>query len=122
MKLVAFMCAAMALGLPSFALSSSARTPVSPIATGLVNAEMPPERFRGNSVAVVVFTDRAGIEEMCGKAEPGSVIIACHQKTKNGTSVIAMPNPCILGDTEFYAKIQCHENGHGQGWGREHEL
>lgn len=123
MKLVAFACAALALGLPAFALSQSSTRPVHPtISTGLVNADMPPERYRGNSVAVVVFTDREGIEAMCGKAEQGSVIIACHQRTKEGVSVITMPNPCALGNSEFYAKIACHEAAHGQGWGREHEL
>mgnify|MGYP000220990895 CR=1 FL=1 len=83
---------------------------------GTVNSDMPPERFRGDSASVVVFTDRQGIEENCGKAQPGFVIIACHRQTMKGVNVIFMPNPCLLGDSEFYAKIQCHENAHGNGW------
>ena len=121
MKLVALTCAAVAVCLPSYALSVSRTRPVA-VSTGLVNADMPPERYRGSSVSVVVFTDREGIEERCGKAEKGNIIIACHTRTKDGVSIITMPNPCAVGDIEFYAKIACHENGHAQGWGREHEL
>ena len=123
MRLFAFLCAAMALGFPGVALiATSGPTFTRDVRSGTVNADMPPERFRGNSVSVMVFTDGKGIAENCGEATPGFVIIACHRETKNGVSVIFMPNPCPVGDLERYAKILCHENAHNQGWSAEHEL
>lgn len=92
-----------------------------PVHTGTVSSDMPPFRFRGSSVSIVVFTDRAGIDENCGVAAPGNIIIACHRQTDKGVNVIFMPNPCLVGDVEFYAKIQCHENAHANGWSGDHE-
>lgn len=88
---------------------------------GTPNADMPPLRFQGDSVSVVVFTSQAGIEEYCGKATPGFVMIACHREAKNGASIIFMPNPCPVGELDYYAKIMCHENGHSLGWTANHE-
>ena len=90
-------------------------------APGTINNGMPPERFRGDSIALVIFTDRAGIDKMCGVAPPGHYIIACKRTLENGAPIVIMPNPCPLGEVEFYAKIMCHENGHVNGWSGEHE-
>ena len=89
---------------------------------GTINSGMPPERFRGNSAAIVIFTDRAGITALCGPAPPGYVIMGCRREATNGAPVLVMPNPCILGESEFYAKLTCHELGHRNGWSGEHEL
>jgi hypothetical protein len=91
-------------------------TPVAPT----MNSGLPPERFRANSAAFIIFTDRAGIEAACGKAQPGYVIIACKREI-DGTPVIIMPNACPMGQTEIYARILCHESGHVQGWSGAHE-
>jgi hypothetical protein len=93
----------------------------SPVASGKVNSGMPPERFRGNGAAIVLFTDRAGIDAYCGVAEPPNIILACRRELTNGASVLIMPNPCILGESEFYAKLMCHEKGHALGWSGDHE-
>lgn len=120
MKLVAFMCAAMALGLPGIAVIATDTRPV--IQRGTVNSDMPPVRFQDNNVAVVQFTDQAGIHKYCGTPEPGFQIIACRRQAENGASVLFMPNPCLTGGLEFYAKIACHELGHVNGWSADHEL
>jgi hypothetical protein len=120
MKLVALACAALALGLPGFALITSDYTPV--IQGGTVNSDMPPIRFQGNNTAVVHFTDQDGIHKYCGKPEPGFVMIACRRQTHDGVDVVFMPNPCPIGDREFYAKIACHEMAHVNGWTGDHEL
>lgn len=86
-----------------------------------MNDGMPPVRFQGDAAAVVVFTDRAGIDAACGIAPPPYRIIACHRTADNGVSVVFMPNACPTGNTEFYAKIMCHEMGHAQGWSGDHE-
>lgn len=77
----------------AFALISAA--PVSPAISprlATANNGLPPERFRGNTSAVVIFTDRAGVGEICGTVPPPQQIIACAFKTKTGTPVIVMPN------------------------------
>ena len=97
-------------------------TPPAPAVThGTVNDGLPPERFRANGMALVVFTDRAGIDAACGVAQPPIRIIACTRRLSNGAPVVFMPNACELGATEFYAKIMCHEAGHVQGWSGNHE-
>jgi hypothetical protein len=87
---------------------------------GTMNDGMPPVRFQGSTAAVVIFTDRAGIDSACGIAPPGYRIIAC-TRTMNATPVVFMPNACPFGDSEFYARIMCHEAGHVQGWTGMHE-
>lgn len=112
-------CAVIAVALPAFAITTTAH---SPVAQGTINADMPPERFRGPNVVVTVYTDRTGIEENCGKAQPGFVIIACTRATPKGQPVIFLPDPCFIGDTDWYAKIVCHEKAHSLGWTADHEL
>jgi hypothetical protein len=121
MKLVALVCASLCVALPSFALGVSEYTPV--IQGGTVNSDLPPVRFQGNNLSIVVFTDQDGIHENCGKPEKGFVMIACRRQLQDsGANVLFMPNPCPMGGREFYAKIACHELGHVNGWTGDHEL
>lgn len=85
-----------------------------------MNNGMPPERFRGNSVSIVVFTDRAGIDEMCGVAPPPSQIIACARRLNEGTPLIVMPNPNTYTGPHDYQVIMAHEVGHTNGWPGDH--
>lgn len=84
-----------------------------------INNGMPPERFRGNTAAVVFFTDRAGIDQMCGVAPEPYRIIACAGKI-DGAPVIVMPHPCPHGDLEYFARVMCHEVAHVNGWPSTH--
>lgn len=89
-------------------------------ATGIgtaVYSGMPPERFQGDKVAVVFFT--SDVESLCG-TNPPYQILACHKRIKD-TSYIVLPNPCPHGRTEYFAKLACHELGHANLWGRNHE-
>jgi len=84
---------------------------------------MPPQRFRGDGVATVFFLSRADIEQICGAGRQppaGSAVLACSTR-KNGRKIIVMPNPCVVGDIDYYARLMCHENGHIAGWGALHE-
>lgn len=92
-----------------------------PVAMGTVNSGLPPERFRGNAAALVYFTDRTGVEQLCGTAEPPNIMIACKRSFAGDGVIVIMPNPCLIGEAEFFAKIMCHEMGHVQGWGGNHE-
>lgn len=109
------------IGKTALILGALSAASAQPIALGTVNSGMPPERFRGNAASVVVFTDRAGIEAICGKSEPPNIMLACRRAFPNGTPLVVMPNPCLLGESEFFAKIMCHEMGHVNGWTGNHE-
>lgn len=92
------------------------------VAFGLINSGLPPIQYQGNSVSVLQTVDNPNTEENCGKAPEGSVILACtHTDKKAGVSTVTMPNPCLFADTEFYAKLLCHELGHVNGWNRTHD-
>lgn len=120
MRLAAYCWAALCVALPAFLVATSGHDPV--VAHGTANGDMPPLRFRDGNVRVMVtFTDQAGIEKACGKAQPGNTMIACHKRYTFGGSELFLPNPCSRGDTEFYAKVTCHENAHAKGWSGEHE-
>lgn len=80
-----------------------------------------PERFRGNNVAVVIFTDRAGLDELCGVAPPPGVILACKRQLTNGTPVLILPNPNTYVGPVHYQQLVGHELGHVNGWSGEHE-
>lgn len=98
-----------------------AMPPAPPIAPATMDNGMPPKRFHGNSSAVIIFTDRAGIDELCDTADPGFQIVACKRTFENGVPLVVVPNPCPIGNVELYAKIMCHEMAHVNGWSREHE-
>lgn len=90
-----------------------------PTAAGTINDGLPPERFMADNYATVVFTNR--IEGFCGKLPAPAQIIACRRRTVEGQDVLFLPNPCGLGNVEFYARIACHELGHVNGWSADHE-
>ena len=57
---------------------------------------------------VQLYADPAVVNEVCGLAPPGRVILAC---TNPERRVILMPNPCLY-QHEYYAKLACHEQAH----------
>lgn len=109
----------MPLFLRTGALALALSSPASQL-NGTMNAGLPPVRFQNNAVAIVVFTDRIGIDAECGVAPPPYTVIAC-TKAIGDTPVVFMPNACPAGATEYFARIMCHEMGHVQGWSGEHE-
>lgn len=81
-------------------------------------AGMPPERYQGEGVAVVLFVN--DVRQYCNAdIPPGYVLYACAGE-RDGVPTIVMPNPCPVGDIEFYARIACHELGHISGWSGNH--
>ena len=99
-------------------LAAPSPTPV-PIGQGTPYFDgMPPTRFQGEEVEIVVFTN--DVSPYCGTAPKGLTVIAC-TKTVNGSPVTFLPNPCAIGDVDWYARIACHEKGHALGWTRSHE-
>lgn len=84
------------------------------------SSAMPPERFRGDGAAVVFFV--SDVEAYCGPSDPGKRVIACARRTRDGTPVIVLPNPCPIAELgDPYAIVACHEAGHVSGWGANHE-
>lgn len=73
----------------------------------------PPQRFRGDRTATVVFIDQAGVDAACGKARSGKIKIACAHLLEDR---ITMPNPCTFPADDDYARIACHELSHLSGW------
>jgi hypothetical protein len=76
---------------------------------------IPPQRYQGDTGAVVIFANAASIAAMCGATN----LIACAGK-KDGTPIIAVPNPCLFANSDLYAAILCHEMGHVNGWPAAH--
>lgn len=91
-----------------------------PLAHGPVYSGMPPERFQGDGVAVVIFT--SDVAAFCGQSEPGTRRVACATKSEDGVPIMVLPNPCPIGDVEVFARLACHEGGHAQGWTGNHEF
>lgn len=92
--------------------------PSAPAQHGVYFTGLPPERFRTDSVGIVVYV--TDVAKACDQ-KPGEVLYAC-AKEIDGTKVMFLPNPCALGEVEWFARIACHEAGHNLGWSREHEL
>ena len=83
------------------------------------NGDAPPMEYRGPATAIVAFTTPEEVSRVCGKDDPpppGLQIVACSWPGKFAEGVVIMPDPCAWADTEYYAKIQCHENAHLRGW------
>lgn len=69
----------------------------------------PPEYWSPPDAPVLIlFGDPLAVNEVCGPPPPNRVILAC---TNPERRVILMPNPCLY-QHEYYARLQCHENGH----------
>ena len=86
---------------------------------GTNNDDWPPQRFRKEVVATVVFVHPSKIDRFCGSAPPGFTKLACAGKV-DGENVIIMPHPCVAEPSE-YTKLQCHEIAHLHGWSADHE-
>lgn len=83
------------------------------------NDVLPPEKFQGDAVAVLVSTSsQQVVEKECG-LRPKGKIIACAEVGKQG-GLVVMPNPCVFSrnfpEQELYATLLCHELGHINGW------
>ena len=82
---------------------------------------MPPERYNGDFLYEhTIYT--MDISRFCGPNEPGYITLACVATADNGQKYKIMPNPCALGDVDFYARLECHENAHLRGWSANHEM
>lgn len=80
---------------------------------------IPPPRFRYDSTTkLVTINTQAVMDQDCGVPEKGRRL-ACTRGTRRHP-VVFMPNPCDFPD-ERYAHLLCHELGHVQGWGADHE-
>ena len=82
---------------------------------------MPPARYWGDFLLEhTLYTME--VAKYCGKAPDGFVVLACVTTADNGERYKIMPNPCFLGDVDFYARLECHENAHLRGWSSNHEM
>lgn len=84
-------------------------------------AGMPPAKYDGTGVAIVVFTD--DVSQYCGPAVAGLTIIACVRHTKDRTPFIFMPNPRYAAEAgDPYAQVLHHEVAHVRGWAYDHPM
>lgn len=86
-----------------------------------ISTAFPPPRFHAGQTVSLTFLLN-DVTPICGEAPEGYRIIACVRTLKDGTRIMAMPNPCnpaFMG--ESYAHIACHEAAHLKGWTRMHE-
>lgn len=94
------------------------------VALSSMNNDLPPVQYQGNAKPLVVITvTDPNTKEACGVAQKGYVILGCQRATKEGISLLWMPNPCIFPEAQWqgsYAHLMCHEMGHAQGWGGDH--
>lgn len=90
-----------------------------PLEHGPIYSGMPPERYQGDSIGIVAYV--TDLETYCGPPTPGTVMLGCHRVIE-GTSVQFLRNPCQFGETNWYARIACHESAHSAGWTGRHEL
>lgn len=81
----------------------------------------PPARFQADtSVRIATVSTQDALEAVCGKSETG-VRAACI-RGQRGDETITLPNPCLpqFAGQDFAWRL-CHELGHKQGWGPDHE-
>lgn len=76
----------------------------------------PPDEFKSNGAAIVLFTDKAGIDKACGAPPAGLIRLGCEGPLSDGTPMIAIANPCLFPPDDFFAGLMCHELGHRNGW------
>ena len=80
---------------------------------------LPPLQYQKSPLYVKVwflplqYVQPACIDMGLPPPDEGKIIVACHIGKRNLT---VMPDPCTLANPGFYAKLQCHENGHANGW------
>ena len=76
----------------------------------------PPERYQGNTSAVVHFSDRLDVERICTE-RVGRYSTACAQI---GGPNIWIENPCHVADQHWYPALLCHEVAHVNLWPADH--
>lgn len=81
-------------------------------APAMPHVDIPPPDFQRapDAPAVVIYGHPAAVDAVCreGTGLVGGTIFACTFPARRAQ---IMPNPCLFPD-EFYARLQCHENGH----------
>jgi len=86
---------------------------------GIVSDDMPPKRFQQDGYATVFYLAPTSVDEVCrnGQGDFPWNILGCTDMQNRAT---VLPNPCLYGDREEYARLACHELGHANGWPRDH--
>lgn len=79
----------------------------------------PPDAFKGDVASLVIFAGASGIHKICGVPPEGFVRLGCQGTTADGVSIIAVANPCLFPEDDFFAGIMCHEIAHSNGWTHE---
>jgi hypothetical protein len=82
----------------------------------------PPVRFQlDTTVRIATVSTQDGLDQECGRAEAGKVRAACIRGPR-GRATIILPNPCLpqFKGQDFAWRL-CHELGHKEGWGKDHE-
>jgi hypothetical protein len=84
------------------------------------NDAMPPQRFRGDGSAAVVFRSPAEVDRFCRRLSGQSPCGYRFEACAYGRHMM-LPNPC---DPSFagqsFARTACHELGHISGWPATH--
>lgn len=82
-------------------------------------AGMPPERYQGEGVAVVLFVN--DVRQYChAEVPPGYTLLACAGE-REGVPTIVMPNPSRAANAgDPYAILMQHELAHLSGWPGNH--
>jgi hypothetical protein len=82
----------------------------------------PPVRFQNDTtVRIATVSTQSALEMECGAAEAGKTRAACIRGVRGNETVI-LPNPCLpqFAGQDFAWRL-CHELGHKEGWGPDHE-
>ena len=75
-----------------------------------------PKRYHGNdTVAKVAFINQYHVNHICNQDGKGFTLACTYVQSRQ----IIMPNPCVYSDTEFFARLMCHELAHLHGWKHE---
>ena len=83
-----------------------------------VSDAMPPERFRGNASASVIFRSPGEVDRRCAPKVRmcGARYLACSRGR-----YMVLPNPCDPSFAgEAFARLACHELGHVNFWPATH--
>lgn len=77
----------------------------------------PPLRFTRDVRVTVVFV--RDVERHCETKPPKDMTIAaCFFP---GRALMVLPHPCPAALNDRFSSIACHEIGHANGWGHNHE-
>lgn len=80
---------------------------------------LPPPRYQyDSSTRLQTVNTQDAMNADCGKPERGTRLGCTRGPRAN--PVVIVPNPCDYPEERF-AHLLCHELGHVQGWGADHE-